>query len=206
MGEGSFEPGGHGFGFEVGVEDDEEGVAVFEGVAAFRFDVGGAVMGEAEEVEVEGWVASLAFVVSDDGDELAAVEDSGGVGEEAIPVIAFIAAVYQVTGHEVEGGVGAFAEGVVGEGAPAVEAILGIPHIDEREGAYLGWSGGEFGEFGPAVAGAIADGVDVGGIGFEVGESGGMAKDGGVIDEVGIGEGFRGCLEFLEGAGFGVVV
>ncbi len=206
MGEGVFEPRGHGFGFEVGVEDDEEGVTVFECVAAFGLDICGAVQGEAELFEVKRGVSALAFMVSDDGDERAAVEYTGGIGEEAVPVIAFVAAVYEVAGHEVEGGIGALPEGVVGESAPAVQAILGVAHIDEGEGAYLIRGGGEFSEFGPAVAGAVANGVDVGGIGFESGESRGMAMDGGVIDEVGICEGCGVGFDFFQAMGFRVVI
>ena len=48
------QPVGLRFGFEIGIEDDEEGVAVFEGIGAFFFDGGGAVGKKRELFEVKG--------------------------------------------------------------------------------------------------------------------------------------------------------
>ncbi|MCZ7641258.1 MAG: hypothetical protein M5U12_37525 [Verrucomicrobia bacterium] len=129
-------------------------------------------------------------MVADGGDEGAAIKDIPGVVEEAVPVIALVAPVHEVAGEDVEGGVGALAEGGVNEAAPAVEAVLHVAHVDEGERDRPGGGGGELAPFTPAGARAVADSVDVGGARFEAGKFRGMPVDGGIAEETRVVEEF----------------
>ena len=85
LGEGLFEPASLFPGIGIGVEDDEQGVGVFERVGALGFEAGRAVAGQGELLEVKAGLAALAagavalWLRSDRGSPAAPGEPEGGV-------------------------------------------------------------------------------------------------------------------------------
>ena len=131
-------------------------------------------------------MAALVFVVADGGDDGAAVVDAPRAVKEAVPVVPFVAPVHEVAGHDVKRRVGPLAECVVNEAAPALEPVLSVAHVHERERLRPARRGGELGHLRPAIVRAVADGVQVGRVRLEAGERGRVPVDDRVVQQVGI--------------------
>ena len=81
------------FHCQVGIEHEEFGVAIAEGVRPFGLDAFWAVFRKVEHLEVHARVAALVFVVADGRDNGAVVVYTPGTVEKAVPVIALVAAI-----------------------------------------------------------------------------------------------------------------
>ena len=149
-----------------GVQDEKFGVAVLEGVAPFRFDFFRTILGEVEQLQIGRRLAALNFVVANGRDECALVVHIPRVVEHVVPVVDVIAAIHEVTGHDVKRGIGSLAEGAGNHRSPALEPVLGIAHVDERKRFGLRRGGCELGQLGPVFIGTLTNGVKVGRVRF----------------------------------------
>ena len=76
-------------------------------------------------------MAALVFVVADRGDDRAPVVNAARVMEQAVPVVAFVAAIHEVAGHDIKCRIGPLSECALNQAAPAVEAVLRVAHVHE---------------------------------------------------------------------------
>jgi hypothetical protein len=74
---------------------------------------------------------ALALVIAYGRDQLAAIIHASRVVKEAVPVVAFSAAIHQVARHNVKRRVRPVAKGVLHECSPAIQSVLRVAHIDE---------------------------------------------------------------------------
>ena len=180
------QPGRLAFRRQVAIEHEKLGIAVAEGVRAFRLDAFRAVFREIEHLQVQTGVAALILVVADGGDDRATIVNAPCVVKEAVPVVPFVATIHEVAGHDVKRCVGPLAERVVNKAAPALEPILRVAHVHEGERLRPARRGGELGHLRPAIVGAVADGVQVGRVRLEAGEGGRVPVGDRVVQQVGI--------------------
>src|SRR5437867_11235096 len=104
---------------------------------------------------------ALAFVIANHGNQLAAIVDALRIIEKTVPVIAFGASVDQVSGHDVKGGVGPAFERIPYQCSPAIQSVLSIAHINEREWLHPIGSGGELSHLCPTISASVPDGIDI---------------------------------------------
>ena len=132
---------------------------------------------------VEDFVAVFVVAGGGEGGD-GTVDPAGGVVPFA-PLFVFVGGVDEVSGVEEEAGFGGVGEARADDAGPeGVDIVLSVAEVDEFEGRGAGGGGAELVPVRPVEA--IADAVDVGGVGHEPGEGGGV-----VVGEVEVGlEGF----------------
>ena len=79
-------------------------------------------------LQVKLRLAALALVIADHRHQRAAVVDAGGVVKEAVPIIALGAAIDEVAGHHVEGGIGPGTKRVVNRKETIIQ-LKGSPYF-----------------------------------------------------------------------------